>query len=318
VVETRVASPHPPLLGSEAEVSGPTAAHQVAQVTQQTIPNGEVRTIAGQSVYGSVVSGGDFISADGTLLQLPGGFTEHGKSLPDGTFLAEKTVGGQQLWGNYGDDGSFLSQDGTAYVAAGSNTPETGITTPDGTFLPGGSTRTLPNGTVLYGFDDNGTFYTANGNTLVFPDGTTVNGTYDQNTGIFLGNNGSDFFIGQNGVVPVTPQPDGSFKEPDGSVIMTAKSWSIDLPAFQDAIGVVKSQTDQISTSYQQIQSWYSTLALAWVSPAGTSFENFEKTINSAMTQLNSALETVIQAMHSSYNNYVQAEQAATANLSGS
>src|ERR1700722_16131624 len=104
-----------------------------------------------------MLSNGDFVSEDGTLLQQPGGFIEHGK-IENGSFLAETTVNGQTVWGNYGSDGSFLSQDGTIYVTA-SGQAQTGVTTPGGDFLPGGTTHTLASGTVLYGYADGGTFY---------------------------------------------------------------------------------------------------------------------------------------------------------------
>src|SRR5260370_975688 len=53
------------------------------------LQNGEVRTIDGHQVYGSVQNG-TFYSEDGKILVTPNGFVEHGKTLPDGTFLASR------------------------------------------------------------------------------------------------------------------------------------------------------------------------------------------------------------------------------------
>jgi uncharacterized protein YukE len=283
--------------------------------TNEFIPNGVERTIDGHTVYGTVLSNGDFVSEDGTLLQQPDGFVEHGK-IENGTFLAETTVNGQVVWGNYGSDGSFLSQDGTIYVSP-SGQVETGVTTPGGSFLPGGMTYTLANSAVLYGFMIAGTFVSYDGSTVVLNNGTVVTGTLNQSTGIFTGNNGHDYFIGQNSVVPVTPQPDGSYVEPDGSVIMTPQSWSVDLSQFSDAMQTVMNNTQSISDAYESIQSQYTIIEEIWTSPAGTSFADITSTIDSAMNQLGNVLNSIYSAMQSSYTNYQTEEQANAKNFTG-
>lgn len=285
--------------------------------TGEFLPDGVVRQIDGHAVYGTVGSTGDFISEDGTLLQLPNGFVEHGKIEPGGTFLAETTVNGQEVWGNYGSDGSFLSQDGTIYVSPGGQV-QNGVTTPDGTFLSGGSTYTTASGTVLYGYSDAGSFYDYTGTEIVLSNGTVVSGTLDTSTGIFTGSNGNDYFIGQNGITPVTPQPDGSFLGADGSVIMTAHSWAVDLTQFSDAMQAVATNTSSISDSYESIQMQYPMIEEAWSSPAGTTFADTTSSIDSAMSQLNSVLQSIQQAMQSSYNNYYQTEQDNVKNMTGS
>jgi uncharacterized protein YukE len=286
--------------------------------TNEFLPNGQVRQIGGQSVYGSVdPSTGDFISEDGTTLQLPSGFTEHGETA-NGTFLAELIVNGQPVTGNYGSDGSFLSEDGTTYVSP-TGAVQTGITDPvTGEFIPGGSTHTLPDGTVLYGYTDNGSFYTYDGTEIVLSNGTAVSGTLDTGTGIFTGGNGADYFVGQSGIVAVTPQSDGSYIQPNGDVIMTAQSWSVDLAAFTDAMQVVSTNTQSISDAYESIQMQYTVAETVWSSPAAQSFTDLTTTINSAMSQLNSVLGSIYAAMQSSYDNYHQTEQGNTNNLTGS
>jgi hypothetical protein len=60
---------------------------------------------------------------------------------------------------------------------------------------------------------------------------TVVTGTLDQSTGIFTGNNGHDYFVSQDGIIPVTPQ-----------------SWSVDLGQFSDAMTVVYNASPRLST----------------------------------------------------------------------
>jgi WXG100 family type VII secretion target len=285
--------------------------------TNNFLPNGVVRQIDGKTVYGTVLPNGDFLSENGTILQLPDGSVEHGKVQSDGTFLAETTINGQTVWGNYGSDGSFLSQDGIIYVSP-TGQVERGITTPGGNFLPSGTTYTLPSGTVLYGYTDAGGFYTYDGSTIVLNNGTVVSGSLNKMTGIFTGTGGNDYFIGSNGIAPVTRQADGSFLEASGAVIMTAQSWSTDLAAFSDAIQVIENKIQSISDSYSSIQTQYLIIQDVWSSPAGQSFTDITSSIDSAMNQLNHVLGSISQAMQTSYGNYLQAEQATINNLTGS
>ena len=284
--------------------------------TDTFIPNGVVRTIDGRTVYGAVLSNGDFISEDGTLLQQPDGFVEHGK-IQDGTFLAETTVNGQVVWGNYGTDGSFLSQGGTIYVSP-SGQVETGVTTPSGSFLAGGTTHALAGGAVVYGYMIAGTFVDYDGSKIVLNNGTVVAGTLNHSTGVFTGNNGQDYFVGQSGVIPVRPQSDGSYVEPDGSVIMTPHSWSVDLSLFSDAMQTVMNNTQSISDAYASIQAQYGAIESLWTSPAGTSFADITSVIDSAMSRLYTVLDSVYTAMQSSYTTYQTEEQTNAKNFTGS
>jgi WXG100 family type VII secretion target len=268
-------------------------------------------------VYGTVQSDGTFISADGSLLQLPNGFIEHGKVLPDNSFLAVTTVNGNQVWGSFGSDGSFLSQDGTIYVSP-SGAVETGVTDPNTkSFLQGGTTYTLPNGTILYGYADAGGFYTYDGKTIVLNDGTVVTGSLNTGDGIFTGNNGSYYFIGKNGIVTATPQSDGSFLLPDGGVVMTPQSWKVDLPEMDSAIQLVKSRIASISDSYDTIQLKYGLVETVWSSPAGTSFADVTSTIDNAMKQMTDVLGSIYSAMQATYDNYLKTEQTNTKNFTG-
>jgi len=279
--------------------------------TGSFLPNGTTRVIDGQTLYGTVLDNGDFVSEDGTVLQLPNGFVEHGKTDASGNFLASTTVDGQQVWGNYGSDGSFLSQDGTIFIPAG-GAPEYGVTDPaSGSFLPGATTYTLSDGTVLYGYEDDGSFWSYDGSTIVLSDGTVVTGSLDQGDGIFTGNNGDDYLLGQNGIVQVTPNSDGSFTTSDGSVVMTPQSWQTDLSAFQAAQGEISTYIANIDSEYQTIRANYSVIEAAWSSPAGFSFTEATSTIDLAMQRLDLVLNSITSAMQTTYDNYYEAEQQA-------
>src|SRR5260221_635580 len=78
-------------------------------------------------------------------------------------------------------------------------------------------------------------FFSSDGTTIVLSNGTVLTGHLDKSTGIFTANDGSSFFIGNNGIEPAKPEPDGSYQLPDGSTVMTPKEWSVDLPALHDA-----------------------------------------------------------------------------------
>ena len=279
-------------------------------VTHQFLPNGTTRVIDGKTVYGSVLDNGDFLSEDGTILQTPKGFVEHGK-IEGNSFVAFMMVDGKQVWGNYGDDGSFLSQDGTTYVPAGGK-PQYGVTDPGSkSFLPGGTTYKLSNGTVLYGFQDAGAFWSYDGKTIVLNNGTVVTGTLEKGDGIFTGSDGRYYLIGDNGIVQVAKRPDGSFTAPDGSIIETPDSWKIELSAFQDAQSVVGTCIQNIYDAYQTISGLYQRVEDNWQSPAGTTFAEATTAVDRAMRSLSAVLDSITQALQTSYDNYHAAEQKA-------
>ena len=280
--------------------------------TGNFLPGGTTRVINGQTVYGTVLQGGDFISEDGTMLQMPNGFVEHGSVNASGDFIAEMTINGQQVQGNYASDGSFMSTTGTIYVPPG-GAPEYGVTDPaTNSFLPGGTTYTLSGGTVLYGYKEpDGSFWSYNGSEIVLSNGQAVSGSLQKGDGIFTGSNGNDYFVGQNGIVQVTPNKDGSFTMPNGSVVMTPASWKTDLSAFQDAQNQIGTYISNISDDYDNIQTQYSMIESFWTSPAGTSFTEATTAVDYAMQQLNTVLSSITSAMQASYNNYYASEQQA-------
>ena len=280
--------------------------------TGNFLPNGTTRVIADQTVYGMLTNNGSFISEDGTILQLPSGFVEHGTTDAAGDFTAELTVDGKQVSGNYDDKGNFMSTDGTVYVPAG-GAPELGVTDPTtNNFLPGGTTYVLPGGTTLYGYKEpDGSFWSYDGSTIVLSNGTAVTGSLTKGDGIFAGSNGLDYFVGQNGIQQVTPNQDGSFTIIGGSggVIMTPASWKTDLAAFQTAMTQVGTDISNISDAYDTIQTQYAMVESYWSSPAGTSFQEATTAVDYAMGQLNLVLDSISSALQASYSNYEAAEQ---------
>ena len=280
--------------------------------TGNFLENGTTRVIDGKTVYGTALSNGDFISEDGTLLQMPSGFVEHGYTDSNNDFVAQMTIDGKLVSGNYGDNGSFMSLDGTIYVPPG-GTPEYGVTDPKtNSFLPNGTTYTLPDGTVLYGYKEpDGSFWSYDGSEIILSNGTAVTGTLQKGDGIFTGSNGNFYFVGTNGITQVTPNKDGSFSMPDGSVVMTPQSWKTDLQDFQNAQTQIGTYISSISDDYSTIQMQYSMIESFWSSPAGTSFTEATSAVDLAMQKLNTVLSSITTAMQTSYSNYYASEQQA-------
>jgi WXG100 family type VII secretion target len=289
----------------------------VDPVSGQFLPNGSTRLIDGRTVYGSVLSDGSFISEDGTLLELPSGFVEHGRTDASGNFLAVVTVDGKQVWGSYGSDGSFLSEDGTMYIPPNGGTPEYGVTDPEtASFLPGGTTYTEPDGKVLFGYADAGGFWSYDGSTIVLSDGTVVTGSINKGDGVFTGDNGQDYLVGQNGIQTVTPNPDGSFTiSGGGGTVETPGSWQVELEAFTAAQSAIGADIQTISDAYGTIQNQYALIESFWTSPAGTTFEEATSAVDLAMNRLNTVLESITAAIQTAYGNYQAAEQQTIADF---
>ncbi|MCO5974924.1 hypothetical protein, partial [Actinoallomurus soli] len=130
-------------------------------------------------------------------------------------------------------DGSFVSDDGTVYVPAGGR-PEHGISTPDGHFIPGGTTHVMPDGTTAYGMMAGNVFLSVDQKTIELGDGSVLHGNLDVNTGVFTTDSGNAYLVTADGVVSVVAHvmPDGStaygqmiggdFYSADGSTVALA------------------------------------------------------------------------------------------------
>ena len=106
-------------------------------------------------------------------------------------------------------------------------------------------------------------------------------------------------------------QPDGSYKLPDGSVVMTPRAYSVNLPVFLDAISQVQHYADLINIATATISAQYSRIEAAWQGPAGLTFGDVRVEADTAMAQLNIMLADIVGAMKQSYPRYVAAEAAA-------
>jgi uncharacterized protein YukE len=280
------------------------------------LPGGASRLIDGHTVWGSVGDDGSFLSEDGTVFVTAGGHVEHGK-VEGGRFLVERTVDGRVLWGGETEDGGFVSQDGTVYVDAKGNVQK-GIVDPvTGTFIPGGIARKMPDGSTAYGAMIGDTFYAADGTTIVLGNGTVLHGSTNWSTGIFTTGSGDSYFLGEDGVTHGKfRDADGAFVLDGGQVVMTPKSWTVDLAQMTDAIAYVRTQYDLVEKYKDTISGEISKVEYAWSSPSSGSFTAVADNVKSALGDLYSLVGTIVDQMQQTYDNYVQAEQAANKNLS--
>jgi uncharacterized protein YukE len=274
----------------------------------RTLPDGSV-------VYGSVQDG-VFYSADGKLLIRPDGTVEHGFTDANNYFHSQRAVDGRVLYGLDTKDGGWISDDGKVFVD-GQGKIEHGVSTPDGQFLPNGTTHKMPDGTVLYGFDTGGDFYSWDGTTVVLSDGTVLHGSTNLDTGVFTPANGDGVdVITDNGIFHGTYNPDGSIALSDGTKYMTPEAWAVDLPELLNAIAAVRREKETISGILAQIKSkmeW--DIGYSWTSPAHDSFEPIRRWFLNATTDLMDILDEMISRMKTSYDNYLQAEETSLKNL---
>jgi uncharacterized protein YukE len=276
----------------------------------------EVRTIDGQQVSGTVQNG-TFFSDDGKLLVKPDGTVEHGFTDAQGYFHSARTVDGQTVYGFDTDDGGWISDDGKIAIDKGGKI-EHGVTDPKThQFLPNGTTHTLPDGTVLYGFNAGGDFYSADGTTIVLANGTVLHGTTDKNTGFFTPDNGNGVYvITDDGIAHGKRDPsDGAIVTDDGHRYMTSGSWAIDLKALSDAILAVQRERDNISTSLDAISKDMTGLSDHWQGPAYDSFVPVQTWYTSVTKDLMGILDDMIARMQKSYANYSQAENTNASNV---
>jgi uncharacterized protein YukE len=297
-------------------------------VTGDFVENGVTRTVDGQVVYGSVQDG-NFYSDDGKIVITSAGqeYQGHAETVGSQTLFVIE-VDGKSYAGGFGSDGTFMSADGTMIIPP-FGSPEFGVTDPNtGQFIQGGTTLTMPDGTVLYGYSIDGAFMTYDGTEIVLNGNDVLHGTYDTQTGIFTATNGDTLFVGQNGIQLAFPQPDGSYELGDGSIIMTPQSWTVDLAAMSDAIATTKTNADGVTQEYANIVSYITNLqqglgwggsapfAGYWVGPAADTFNAVTEALYNAMSSLDGLLADVVSQLEQSYQNYVAAEAANTRNLS--
>jgi uncharacterized protein YukE len=262
------------------------------------------------------VQDGIFYAEDGTLLVTADDRVEHGYTDDQNRFHAQRIVNGQTMYGFDTDDGGWISDNGKVSVDKDGSV-QFGISTPDGHFLPGGTTRTLPNGDVLYGWNKGDDFLSWDGNTLVRGNGDVIHGHLDQDTGIFTPDKGAGaYVITDDGAIYGTYQDDGSILGGDGNVYMTPQAWGVDLPEFHDAIAFVRGKSGLIEDHIDAIHRKSQAIYRGWTSPAGDTFGDVSRKAATAMLVLQGLLEEMVTRMNKSYDNYLVTEQANTKNLS--
>jgi WXG100 family type VII secretion target len=265
-------------------------------------------------VSGHATADGGFLSDDGTVYVDSNGGVEHGRTTAGGVFETPRVVDGQTLWGTSTTGGGWISEDRKTYVDS-SGTVEHGITAPDGTFVPNGTTRTLPDGTTLYGNDVGGSFYSYDGSTIVLGDGTVVHGHLDQGTGIFTADNGATYGVTGDGIFSGTVQPDdGSLLLGNGQTLMTPAAWAVDLAKMADAIATVKTKAGSIDDHISTITGEYANVGYRWSSPAGQTFSDVTTKATAAMKDMQNMLSDMISRMQLTHDNYETTENVNTQN----
>ncbi len=282
--------------------------------TNEFLPGGQVRTVDGRPVYGSVdPSTGDWLSEDQKTLEVPGQAPVKGIVDPGtGAFLPNgevRTVDGQQVYGSVDPStGNWLSEDQKTLVVPGQD-PVHGIIDPEtDTFLPNGVVKTI-GGSQVYGtMLPDGSFISADDSVIMLPDGKTVTGTLDPDTGIFTGDDGTFDFVSDTGIQPGTKQWDGSLVLGDNTVVMTAASWKADLLQFSFTIQEVTLKQKAIEAYCQTIDQQFSTVESVWWSPAADTFKDLVPQVDSAMQDLKDLLADMVSRMTQTRDNYVRTE----------
>jgi hypothetical protein len=245
------------------------------------------------------------------------------------TIIATLTVDGQTYQGSFDSKWNFFSSDGKTEIT-GYGTAQvqvlTGVTDPStDQFIVGGTTKTLADGTVLYGFavGSNG-FITYDGTEIVWGD-LVLTGTYDKTTGIFTTTNGDYIFVGQDGLqIAVYRQSDEAYVLWDGSVVMTPQSWKVDLQQLLDCKALLQSRANSISDEYAKIVEYLTLLEIDgglgkvagwWFSPAADTFPDVRTQMYNALSLVGEVLTDTITQIQQSHDNYVLQEEANLQNV---
>ncbi|MEU9407508.1 WXG100 family type VII secretion target, partial [Streptomyces sp. NPDC048281] len=286
--------------------------------TGQFLENGEVRTIDGRQVYGSVQDG-VFFSEDRDLMVTADGTVEHGYTDSDGRFHAERTIDGKTMYGSVTQDGGWISDDGTVAEYKDGSIHHGLVDPTTNQFVENGIKYTLPDGTVMYGTMIGKDFLSADLTTLVLQNGTVVHGTLDTDTGIFTpaGSSGAAAYVlTDDGAIYGTKRDaDGAYVLDNGQVVMTPGAWAIDLAQLEDAIKLTKSKLKSIEGHIETINQQYASVRNVWSSPAGDTFGDVSKKAGNGMDKCQQLLAEIAARMQTSYDNYLAAESANLRNV---
>jgi WXG100 family type VII secretion target len=98
-------------------------------------------------------------------------------------------------------------------------------------------------------------------------------------------------------------------------VVIGSTEFKADLDQFNAAITQVSQAQDGIVESFRQLRNELANVESTWLSPAGTTYSDAQQVLNSSISQMLDVLDQMVSRMKVTLQNYQQAEQANTQNL---
>ncbi|MDH6109461.1 WXG100 family type VII secretion target [Kitasatospora sp. MAP12-15] len=96
---------------------------------------------------------------------------------------------------------------------------------------------------------------------------------------------------------------------------ITPAEFKVDLAQLADAIVIVGARKDSITNEVSIINGIFQQAESCWTGPAGTSFASFQAEFTQDMLALNDLLAEMVTRMTAAHDQYVQVEEANTANF---
>lgn len=97
---------------------------------------------------------------------------------------------------------------------------------------------------------------------------------------------------------------------------LTLAQFKVDLGQFNESISTVTQATNTVEADFARIKTQLSTVADAWKSPAGETYQDVQAALTKATDEFVEVFRGVITQMHTTYQNYLSAENADTHNVS--
>lgn len=97
---------------------------------------------------------------------------------------------------------------------------------------------------------------------------------------------------------------------------LTLAQFKVDLGQFNDSISTVTQATNTVEANFAQIKTQLSAVADSWKSPAGETYQDVQAALAKATDEFVEVFRGVITQMHTTYQNYLGAENADTHNVS--
>lgn len=96
---------------------------------------------------------------------------------------------------------------------------------------------------------------------------------------------------------------------------ITPAEFKVDLSQLADAIVIVGARKDSITNYVTIINDIFKQAESFWTGPAGSSFATFQAEFTQDMQALNELLAEMVTRMTAAHDQYVQVEEANTANF---